>query len=97
MRENKNPLPPPQKITATEKLLYISVCSRGFNLLTCSDYYYSRLICVWQLYVKKMFPLAEQHSCLQAGQGGFDMFRYNVNQSFGQTFHENISDTGCAY
>ena len=97
MRENKNPLPPPQKITATEKLLYISVCSHGFNLLTCSNYSYSRLIYVWQLYIKKMFPLTEQRSCLQAGRGEYDMLRCNVNQPFGQTFHENISVTGCAY
>lgn len=95
--ENKNLLPPPQKITATEKLFYISVCSRGFNLLTCSNDSFSKLIYVWQLHISKMFPLTGQHSCLQAGREEYDMFRRNVNQSFGQTFRENVSATPCAH
>lgn len=96
VRENKDPLHPPQKIIATEKLLYVSVCSHSFNLLTCSNYSYSTLIYVWQLYIKKKFSLTEQCSCLQAGRGEYHMFRWNVNQSFGQFFHENISATGYA-
>lgn len=68
VRENKSPLPPPQKITATEELLYMSVCSHGFNLLTYSNYSYSRLIYVWQLYVKRS-SLQQNNTCLQAALG----------------------------
>jgi len=39
----------------------------------------------------------EQWLCLQKGWGEHDVFRCNVTESFGQAFHENISDTGCAY
>lgn len=97
VRENKNLLSPPQKITATEKLLYISVYSHGFNLQTCSNYSYSRLIYVWQFYIKKMLPLPEQHPCLQAGRGEYYVFRCKVHWWFGQTFIENFFDKGCTY